>query len=131
MSLQIYQVAYVVVKAANAPRPGNWILEKSVDGINYSPWQYFAITDEDCEKIYNVRAVEGKPSYDYLRDDEVRCTSYFSKLNPLENGEVWAYFVKQKTELSGRKWVIFVSWLSGKWSVMNRSRKGMSDNRGC
>jgi len=89
VSLQIYQVAYVVVKAANAPRPGNWILEKSVDGVIYTPWQYFAITDDDCEKIYNVRAVEGKPSYDYLRDDEVRCTSYFSKLNPVENGEVF------------------------------------------
>jgi laminin alpha 1/2 len=85
---QIYQVAYVVVKAANAPRPGNWILEKSLDGVNYKPWQYFAITDYDCQRIYNVPAVEGKPSYDYLRDDEVRCTSYFSKLNPLENGEV-------------------------------------------
>lgn len=78
----------MVVKAANAPRPGNWILEKSIDGVNYSPWQYFAITDEDCERIYKIPAVEGKPSYDYLRDDEVRCTSYFSKLNPLENGEV-------------------------------------------
>ena len=88
---QIYQVAYVIVKAANAPRPGNWILEKSVDGIEYKPWQYFAINDEDCEKLYNVKALKGKPKYDYLRDDEVRCTSYFSKLNPLENGEVHLY----------------------------------------
>lgn len=78
----------MIVKAANAPRPGNWILEKSVDGIDYEPWQYFATTDNDCERIYNVPSVEGKPSYNYLRDDEVRCTSYFSKLNPLENGEV-------------------------------------------
>ena len=39
-------------------------------------------------KLYNIPAAPGKPSYDYLRDDEVRCTSYFSKLNPLENGEV-------------------------------------------
>ena len=85
---QIYQVAYIVVKAANAPRPGNWILEKSLDGVTYEPWQYFAINDEDCMKLYNIPAAPGKPSYDYLRDDEVRCTSYFSKLNPLENGEV-------------------------------------------
>ena len=86
--LQIYQVAYIVVKAANAPRPGNWILEKSLDGVNYEPWQYFSINDDDCRKLYNISASPGKPSYDYLRDDEVRCTSYFSKLNPLENGEV-------------------------------------------
>ncbi|XP_053394147.1 laminin subunit alpha-2-like isoform X2 [Mercenaria mercenaria] len=85
----IYQVAYVIVKAANAPRPGNWILEKSLDGVYYRPWQYFATTDDDCARIYNVPTVEGKPSYDYLRDDEVRCTSYFSKLNPVENGEIF------------------------------------------
>lgn len=85
----IYQVAYIVVKAANAPRPGNWILEKSLDGVTYEPWQYFAINDEDCMKLYNIPAAPGKPSYDYLRDDEVRCTSYFSKLNPLENGEIF------------------------------------------
>ncbi|KAH3697084.1 hypothetical protein DPMN_084569, partial [Dreissena polymorpha] len=85
----IYQVAYVVVKAANAPRPGNWILEKSVDGITFKPWHYFAITDDDCANIYKVPAVEGKPSYDYLADDEVRCTSYFSKLSPFENGEIF------------------------------------------
>ena len=76
------------MKAANAPRPGNWILEKSLDGVNYEPWQYFSINDDDCRKLYNISASPGKPSYDYLRDDEVRCTSYFSKLNPLENGEV-------------------------------------------
>ena len=86
--MQIYQVAYIIVKAANAPRPGNWILEKSLDGVNYEPWQFFGINDDDCMTLYNTPATPGKPSYDYLRDDEVRCTSYFSKLNPLENGEV-------------------------------------------
>ncbi|XP_052775570.1 laminin subunit alpha-2-like [Mya arenaria] len=85
----IYQVAYVVVKAANSPRPGNWILEKSIDGVKYEPWQFFASTDDDCQRVYNIPALQGKPSYDYLRDDEVRCTSYFSKLNPLENGEIF------------------------------------------
>ena len=29
---------------------------------------------------------KGKPSYRY--DDEVICTSYYSKLEPMENGEV-------------------------------------------
>ena len=52
-------------------------------------------------KLYNIPAAPGKPSYDYLRDDEVRCTSYFSKLNPLENGEVnldifILFFLKKK-----------------------------------
>ncbi|KAL3869139.1 hypothetical protein ACJMK2_041856, partial [Sinanodonta woodiana] len=83
----IYQVAYVIIKAANSPRPGNWVLEKSKDGISYDPWQYFVINDEDCERLYNIPASLGVPTYDYIRDDEVRCTSYYSKLNPLENGE--------------------------------------------
>ncbi|WAR23621.1 LAMA2-like protein, partial [Mya arenaria] len=67
----IYQVAYVVVKAANSPRPGNWILEKSIDGVKYEPWQFFASTDDDCQRVYNIPALQGKPSYDYLRDDEI------------------------------------------------------------
>jgi laminin alpha 3/5 len=38
-------VAYVFIKMANSPRPGVWVLEKSVDnGITYQPWQYFADT---------------------------------------------------------------------------------------
>jgi len=44
-------------------------------------------------RLYKIRASEGRPSYDDLiHDDEVRCTSYFSKLNPVDNGEV-GYFV--------------------------------------
>lgn len=45
---QVYQVAYVVVKAAISPRPGNWILERSVDGVTYQPWQYYAVSDAEC-----------------------------------------------------------------------------------
>lgn len=38
-------MAYVFIKMANSPRPGVWVLEKSVDnGITYQPWQYFADT---------------------------------------------------------------------------------------
>ncbi|KAG1688573.1 Laminin subunit alpha-1 [Nymphon striatum] len=66
---QVYQVAYVILKAANSPRPANWILEGSIDGRSYMPWQYYP----------------GKPKYN--NDNEVICTSYYSKLNPLEGGE--------------------------------------------
>lgn len=83
---QIYQIAYIIVKAANAPRPGNWILERSVDGSTYMPWQYFAMSDKECEEAYRKRATVGVPSF--LRDDEVICTSRYSALNPLEDGEV-------------------------------------------
>ncbi|XP_073431896.1 laminin subunit alpha-2 isoform X2 [Dendrobates tinctorius] len=83
---QVFQIAYVIVKAANSPRPGNWILERSLDGITYKPWQYYAITDSECLTRYNIAPRPGIPSY--VQDDEVICTSHYSKIHPLENGEI-------------------------------------------
>ena len=79
-------MAYVIVKAANTPRPGNWILERSIDGVNYKPWQYYAVSDSECLRLFGVPPTRGIPHY--KRDDDVICTSRYSKLNPLENGEV-------------------------------------------
>ncbi|XP_071997663.1 laminin subunit alpha-2 isoform X3 [Engystomops pustulosus] len=83
---QVFQIAYVIVKAANSPRPGNWILERSLDGVTYKPWQYYAITDSECLTRYNIIPRPGVPSY--TQDDEVICTSHYSKIHPLENGEI-------------------------------------------
>ena len=76
----------MIIKAANSPRPGNWILEKSVDGENYQPWQYFAISDSECWNRYNIAPTIGVPTL--KADDEVICTSRYSRLDPLEHGEV-------------------------------------------
>lgn len=84
--LQVFQIAYVIVKAANSPRPGNWILERSLDDVEYKPWQYHAVTDTECLTLYNIYPRTGPPSY--AKDDEVICTSFYSKIHPLENGEV-------------------------------------------
>ncbi len=86
MYFQAYQIAYVIVKAANSPRPGNWILERSLDGENFKPWQYYAISDSDCWTLYNVKPTLGIPKF--KGDDDVLCTSQYSRLDPLENGEV-------------------------------------------
>ncbi|KAM4040964.1 laminin subunit alpha-2 isoform 3-T3 [Anomaloglossus baeobatrachus] len=83
---QVFQIAYVIIKAANSPRPGNWILERSLDGVTYKPWQYYAITDSECLTRYNIIPRAGIPSY--VQDDEVICTSHYSKIHPLENGEI-------------------------------------------
>uniref|UniRef100_A0AAR2LX45 Laminin, alpha 1 n=1 Tax=Pygocentrus nattereri TaxID=42514 RepID=A0AAR2LX45_PYGNA len=83
---QVFQVAYVIIKAANSPRPGNWILERSLDGINFHPWQYYAISDTECLTRYNITPRIGPPTY--KRDEEVICTSYYSRLVPLEHGEI-------------------------------------------
>ncbi|XP_068093303.1 laminin subunit alpha-1 [Hyperolius riggenbachi] len=83
---QVFQIAYVIIKAANAPRPGNWILEHSLDGVEFMPWQYYAISDTECLTRYNITPRVGAPTY--KRDDEVICTSYYSRLVPLERGEI-------------------------------------------
>uniref|UniRef100_A0A4W5KXH8 Laminin subunit alpha-1 n=1 Tax=Hucho hucho TaxID=62062 RepID=A0A4W5KXH8_9TELE len=83
---QIFQVAYIIIKAANSPRPGNWVLERSMDGVDYTPWQYYAISDTECLTRYNITPRLGPPTY--KGDDEVICTSYYSRLVPLEHGEI-------------------------------------------
>ncbi|XP_066555448.1 laminin subunit alpha-2 [Amia ocellicauda] len=83
---QVFQIAYVIIKAANSPRPGNWVLERSLDGVSFKPWQYFAITDTECLTRFNIVPRRGPPSY--TKDDEVICTSFYSKIHPLENGEI-------------------------------------------
>ncbi|XP_040922183.1 laminin subunit alpha-1 [Toxotes jaculatrix] len=83
---QIFQVAYIIIKAANSPRPGNWILERSLDGVNFDPWQFYAISDSECLTRYNITPRLGPPTY--KSDTEVICTSYYSRLNPLEHGEI-------------------------------------------
>ncbi|XP_029841229.2 laminin subunit alpha-1 [Ixodes scapularis] len=83
---QVFQVAYIILKTANSPRPGNWILERSIDGVFYRPWQFYAITDAECWEAYGIAPTPGKPVY--KTDDEVICTSYYSSLTPFEDGEV-------------------------------------------
>ncbi|KAM9332589.1 laminin subunit alpha-1 [Pholidichthys leucotaenia] len=83
---QIFQIAYIIIKAANSPRPGNWILERSLDGVTYDPWQFYAISDSECLTRYKITPRLGPPSY--KTDTEVICTSYYSRLNPLEHGEI-------------------------------------------
>uniref|UniRef100_A0A667ZCP4 Laminin subunit alpha 2 n=1 Tax=Myripristis murdjan TaxID=586833 RepID=A0A667ZCP4_9TELE len=83
---QVFQIAYVIIKAANSPRPGNWVLERSIDGVTFEPWQYYAITDTECLTRFNIYPKTGPPSYS--RDNEVICTSFYSKIHPLENGEI-------------------------------------------
>jgi len=46
------------------------------------------MTDSDCWNVFAVSPTTGVPRYS--ADDEVHCTSAFSQLNPLENGEASA-----------------------------------------
>ncbi|XP_033099240.1 laminin subunit alpha-like [Anneissia japonica] len=81
---QSYHVAYILLKFANSPRPGVWILEKSTDfGNTYEPWQYFADSDSDCRETFGMESTE-----DLTSDDQVICTTSYSDIVPLEDGEI-------------------------------------------
>lgn len=68
-------MAYIVFKAGISPRPGTWVLEKSLDGENFMPWQYYAVSEADCMRVFGVPATIGVPKF--TRDDEVICTTYY------------------------------------------------------
>ncbi|XP_055084301.1 laminin subunit alpha-3-like isoform X1 [Periophthalmus magnuspinnatus] len=81
---QLFHVAYVLIKFANSPRPDLWVLERSVDsGRTYSPWQYFAHSKRECIERFGKQ-----PNARIVRDDDQICTTEYSRIVPLENGEI-------------------------------------------
>ncbi|XP_006896997.1 PREDICTED: laminin subunit alpha-5 [Elephantulus edwardii] len=81
---QVFHVAYVLIKFANSPRPDLWVLERSTDfGRTYQPWQYFASSERDCLEQFGPRTLDR-----ITKDDDVICTTEYSRIVPLENGEV-------------------------------------------
>ncbi|XP_028966336.1 laminin subunit alpha-1 [Galendromus occidentalis] len=73
---EVYEITEVVLKAHKVNRPGNWILEKSVDGVTFLPWQFHAISNMECWEAYRINPTPDFPSYQ--TDDQVICTEYFS-----------------------------------------------------
>ncbi|XP_071835637.1 laminin subunit alpha-like isoform X2 [Apostichopus japonicus] len=81
---QLYHVAYIIIKSANSPRPGQFILERSRDyGATYQPWQYFAKSESDCLNSFGMKSIS-----DITYDDDVICTDEYSNIVPLEDGEI-------------------------------------------
>ncbi|KAM9343060.1 laminin subunit alpha-5 isoform 2-T2 [Pholidichthys leucotaenia] len=81
---QLFHVAYVLIKFANSPRPDLWVLERSVDfGQTYQPWQFFASSKRDCIERFGQRTIER-----ITHDDDIICTTEYSRIVPLENGEI-------------------------------------------
>ncbi|KAM3866222.1 laminin subunit alpha-3-like [Diretmus argenteus] len=81
---QLFHVAYVLIKFANSPRPDLWVLERSVDhGRTYNPWQYFAHSKRECIERFGKQ-----PNARLIQDDDQICTTEYSRIVPLENGEI-------------------------------------------
>ncbi|XP_060769555.1 laminin subunit alpha-3-like isoform X2 [Neoarius graeffei] len=86
---QLFHVAYIIVKFANSPRPDLWVLEHSVDhGRTFMPWQYFAHSKQDCIERFGK-----EPNSRTVRDDDQICTTEYSRIVPLENGEIFVSLV--------------------------------------
>lgn len=77
-------MAYIFIRMGNSPRPALWILEKSADyGKTWQPWQYFSDSPDDCEHYFGKESLQP-----ITRDDSVICVTEYSKIVPLEGGEV-------------------------------------------
>ncbi|XP_055540243.1 laminin subunit alpha-1 isoform X2 [Wyeomyia smithii] len=85
-TLTVYQVVFFTLRAAISPLPAAWALEKSTDGKVYSAWQYFAADDDECRERFGLSAHTA--NYIFKNDSEVICSTQFSSVEPLENGEV-------------------------------------------
>lgn len=60
-------------------------------------WQYFGLNEMDCQSRYKLPANNGKYSFKY--DQEVICSTQFSKTTPLENGEVFSQSYRNLIQL--------------------------------
>ncbi|XP_041659948.1 laminin subunit alpha-3-like isoform X2 [Cheilinus undulatus] len=81
---QLFHVAYVLIKFANSPRPDLWVLERSIDnGRTFTPWQYFAHSKRECIERFGKQ-----PNIRIYSDDDQLCTTDYSRIVPLENGEI-------------------------------------------
>ncbi|KAM4557143.1 laminin subunit alpha-3-like [Fundulus diaphanus] len=81
---QLFHVAYVLIKFANSPRPDLWVLERSIDnGRTFIPWQYFAHSKRECIETFGKQ-----PNQRILNDDDQICSTEYSRIIPLENGEI-------------------------------------------
>ncbi|KAK3929045.1 Laminin subunit alpha [Frankliniella fusca] len=89
---QTFHVAYVFIKMANSPRPAVWVLERSTDnGKTYKPWQYFADSPSECEALFGPETL-----LPITRDDQVYCEMEYSKIVPLEGGEIVVSFLNKR-----------------------------------
>lgn len=106
-------MAYVIVKAANSPRPAAWELSRSLDNVTYRAWQYFARNDEECMDLFGISGSHGRPKFE--SDDQVICSTDFSKIHPLEDGEIHASLINDRPGTDGPSQALVVRHFEFLW----------------
>ncbi|OQV23620.1 Laminin subunit alpha-2 [Hypsibius exemplaris] len=96
---QHYQVAYIIIKAANSPRPAAWELARSQDGITYHPWMFFARTESECMELFGMTGTMGRAKF--TTDDQVVCSTDYGRIHPLEDGEIHASLINDRPGVDG------------------------------
>ena len=91
---QPFHVAYVTIKYAMSPRAKTWVLEKSLDGENWEPWQYFAKTEEACQEKFGVYTSVR------LTDSTPICTQEYTDFVPAKNGEVIVSLINDRPSMN-------------------------------
>lgn len=80
------------MRMGNSPRPALMTVEKSSDyGKTWQPWMHFSDTPADCETFFGRDSL--KP---ITNDDDVICTTEYSKIVPLEDGEIPVMLLKDR-----------------------------------
>ena len=90
---QPFHVAYVTIKYAMSPRAKTWVLEKSLDGVNWEPWQYFARTQNACQDKFGVFTSVR------LTDSTPICTQEYTDFVPAKNGEVIVSLINDRPSM--------------------------------
>lgn len=78
-------VTYVILNTAVSPAPARWVLERSLDGRNFTAWQYYAQSGSECENEFNTESNEGAP---LSSDSQVTCVITDITANKFQNAEV-------------------------------------------
>ena len=87
-------MAYVTIKYALSPRAKTWVLEKSLDGETWHPWQYFAASRDQCLSKF------GEVSEIRTTDSTPICTSEYTDFVPATDGEVIVSLINDRPSMN-------------------------------
>lgn len=81
----MHEISWFKIKSAESAIPKAWVLERSIDGETYEPWQFFAVDEDDCQARFGLPASNANDIFKNER--EIICSTEFSGSKRLKYGE--------------------------------------------